>query len=101
MAKYEKSQRELDEKELVGQEVEGFKFKSTTLLSWYESDEKFIGKKGKVHRLHPDQPYAEIKFDFDGHIKWYPVEDLRQQIKDKNKSEEELYGDLYSILKKI
>ena len=101
MAKYEKSQRELDEKELVGQEVEGFKFKGDSTLSWYESDEKYIGRKAKVHRIHPDYPYAELKFDYDGYLKWYPVNGLKQHIKDNNKTEDELYGDIYSLLKKI
>jgi hypothetical protein len=101
MDKYTKEQRKLDEKELVGQEVEGFKFKGDKTLNWYKSDEKFIGKKGKVHRIHPEYPYAEVKFDFDGYLKWYPVEGIKQQIKDNNKSEEELYGDIYSLLKKI
>lgn len=101
MDKYNKEQRELDEKELVGQEVEGFKFKGDKTLGWYGSDEKFIGKKAKVVRIHPEYPYAEVKFDFDGYLKWYPVEGVKQQIKDNNKSEEELYGDIYSLLKKI
>ncbi len=101
MSKYEKSQRELDEKELVGLETEGFKFKSTTMLSWHESDEKYIGKKAKVYRIHPNLPYAELKFYSNGHVKWYPVEELRKHVEGGNKTEDELYGDIYKLLKKI
>ncbi len=101
MAEYTKKQRELDEKELVGLEVEGFKFKGDTMVGWYKSDEKFIGKKAKVRRIHPEHPYAELKFDFDGYLKWYPVEGLRKYVEDNNKTEDELYGDIYKLLKKI
>lgn len=101
MAKYTGVQRKKDVEELVGQEVEGFKFESGTILTYNVSTyDKLLGKKAKVERIHPDYAYAEVRFE-DNHQQWYPIEGIREQVKMNNRSEDELYGDIYSLLKKI
>lgn len=84
------------------------KYKGKTVLAFqfeghpgYNDDmHRYEGVDGLVIDFRSGVDYFQISFE-DGEEWLYPAEECIRQIEENNKSEEEIYGDIYRLLKSI
>ncbi len=93
---------------LIGQKIHAYKYATDPNgpLSWTTYKEKLIGKEGLITEVHSDYPYIKIEFvDNNDEIntissEWWLAYGYEDYIV-KEKTENELYGDIYKLLTKI
>lgn len=91
---------------LIGKKISGYKYVTDPNgpLSWTTNKEKLIGKEGTIIEVHSSYPYIKIEFDNDKdsgkNIEWWLTYGYEDYIV-KEKTEDELYGDIYKLLTKI
>lgn len=94
-----KEQRE----ELIGKTIKGFDFKNNHVrVGYLSSMNDFIGVEGKIMNYFKGNEYDcfDIKFD-EHHVYSYPADLVYKQYLSEIKTEDEIYGDIYSLLRSI
>jgi hypothetical protein len=93
--------------ELIGKTIKGFKFENDYGNIGYlpEMMDRFIGVEGKIISYYKGNDKGKeydcfsIDFKTDGYS--YPADLVYKQYLSEIKTEDEIYGDIYSLLKSI
>ncbi len=78
--------------------VSGFEFSGSP--GYTEDMHRYVGVDGLVIDFRDDGNVFQISFE-DGEEWLYPAKECIRQIKENGKSEEEIYDDIYRLLKSI
>lgn len=81
-----------------GKTVFGFEFNGSP--GYTEDMHRYVGVDGLVIDFRDGGDIFQISFE-DGEEWLYPSKECIKQIEENNKSEEEIYGDIYRLLKSI
>lgn len=91
---------------LIGQKIYAYKYENDPNgpLSWTTSKEKLLGKECVITEVHSSYPYIKVGFEDEKLggkiIEWWLAHGHEEHIV-REKTEDELYGDIYKLLTKI
>jgi hypothetical protein len=92
--------REEFEEKYKDKTVFGFEFENTHPAGYGCEMDRYVGVDGLIFDYRDDLNSFDVSFE-DGESWLYPMDECIRQIEENNKSEEDLYVDIYMLLKSI
>ena len=98
----------MEDIDIVGKEFTVFKFDKWKQVSWYDSEDKYIGTTGVVENIHSMYPeYAQVKLTsrsgktMKKHFPTHLIKEHFEEMNRENKSVDELIIEMKQLISRI
>lgn len=101
----------MEDKDIIGKEFTVFKFDTWKQVSWYDSEDKYIGTTGvvlNVHEKYPEYVNVEIRSEYGSRLtsKHFPTHLIKEyfeaiQREEENKTVDDLLIEMKQLISRI